>query len=323
MLLGIESTAHTFGVGIVHRGKVLANEKSSYTTQEGGIIPWDAAQHHVDNCAEVAAAALAKAKVNPKELTGIAFSQGPGIGHSLRIGALAARCLARTLGIPLVGVNHCIAHLEIGKQLTGMADPVLLYVSGGNTQVIACDAGKNRIFGETLDIGIGNLLDAYARHLGLGFPGGPKIAALAASGKKFVALPYVVKGMDLSFGGLLTHMKRISGGEHAREDLCYSLQETVFAMCCEVSERAMAHAQKGELVLGGGVGCNTRLQEMCRVMCEDRGARAAWPANEFLVDNGAMIALLGEKMLAAGLSTPLEKSVILPYQRTDEVEVTW
>lgn len=322
--LGIESTAHTFGVGIVSGQRVLSNVKDSYTTESGGIVPQEAAHHHLEVCGDVVRAALEKADVSPGEVDAVAFSQGPGLGHCLRVGAMAARSLSLSLGKPLVGVNHCIAHLEIGKRETGLRDPVLLYVSGGNTQVIALDAGRYRIFGETLDIGLGNLLDSFARHLGLGFPGGPKIAQLASGGKNYVELPYVVKGMDLSFGGILTNVRRKADTKkHSVEDLCFSLQETVFAMCVEAAERAMAHCGKSELVLGGGVACNTRLQQMCAEMCQDRGAVCRWPAAEYLVDNGAMIAHLGLVMHRAGLSTPLEKSCILPYQRTDELDVKW
>jgi len=322
--LGIESTAHTYGVGIVDDTGVLANVKDSYTTESGGIIPFKASQHHLDVCGDVTTRALQDAGLSAADIDLIAFSQAPGMGNCLRIGSLAARSLAVSLGKPLIGVNHCIAHLEIGKQLTGLKDPVLLYVSGANTQIIALDAGRYRIFGETLDIGIGNLLDSFARHMGLGFPGGPKIAQLAAKGKKYIELPYVVKGMDLSFGGIQTNVrKKFDSGKFDVENLCYSLQETVYAMCVEVSERAMAHCGKSELVLGGGVGCNTRLQQMCVQMCEDRDAICKWPANEFLVDNGAMIAWTGLVMHKGGLSTPIAKSHILPYQRTDEVDVTW
>lgn len=322
--LGIESTAHTYGVGIVDDKKVLANVKDSYTTTSGGIIPWEASQHHIEVCSEVTRTALEKAGMSVKDIDLIAFSQAPGLGNCLRIGAMASRTLSISLNKPLIGVNHCIAHLEIGKHLTGLKEPVLLYVSGGNTQVIALDAGRYRIFGETLDIGIGNLLDTFARHIGIGFPGGPKIAQLASKGKQYIELPYVVKGMDLSFGGILTNLKKkVDSKNYRTEDLCYSLQETVYAMCVEVSERAMAHCRKSELVLGGGVGCNKRLQKMCTEMCEDRDAVCKWPANEFLVDNGAMIAHTGLVMHRAGLTTPLKKSIILPYQRTDEVEVVW
>jgi N6-L-threonylcarbamoyladenine synthase len=321
--LGIESTAHTFGAGIVDsNGSVLANEKDSYTTVAGGIIPSGAAEHHVQVCDKVIMAALAKARLTIKDIGLISFSQGPGLGHTLRIGSMAAQSLAALHNLPIIGVNHCIAHLEIGRLLFKAKDPVLLYVSGANTQVIAYEAGKYRIFGETLDIGVGNFIDSFARELGIGFPGGPKLMEMASKGKEYIELPYVVKGMDTSFGGLLTNLKqKVRSGKHSREDLAYSAQETVFAMLIEVTERAMAHCGKAELILGGGVACNTRLQEMARMMCEDRGAKCYVPENQFLVDNGLMIAWLGLlKYKANGVDKDLS---IRPYERTDDLEVTW
>ncbi|NOZ81180.1 MAG: bifunctional N(6)-L-threonylcarbamoyladenine synthase/serine/threonine protein kinase [DPANN group archaeon] len=325
IVLGIESTAHTFGAGIMDgQGNALANVKDSYVTKKGGMIPARAAQHHVEVCGDVIRRAMETARLRWKDIDAIAFSQGPGIGHSLRIGAMMTRSLASRLGLPLVGVNHCIAHLEIGRVMTRAKDPVLLYVSGANTQIIAYEGKKYRIFGETLDIGVGNLLDSFARTLGLGFPGGPKIAELASKGKTYIKIPYAVKGMDVSFGGINTFLKNmIREGKHTKEDLCYSLQETIFAMLLEVSERAMAHCGKNELVLGGGVACNTRLQEMAGQMCRERGARMYVPENQYLTDNGAMIAWLGLLQYKAGNRTSIEESVTLPYQRTDDVEVTW
>lgn len=323
--LGIESTAHTFGVGIVdNKGKVLANVKDSFTTKRGGIVPNKAAEHHVNVCDNVIKDALKAAKLKIKDIGLIAFSQSPGLGHTLRIGAVAARALSLIHKKPLVGVNHCIAHLEIGRLLTDAKDPVLLYVSGANTQIIAYDAGKYRVFGESLDGGVGNFLDSFARELGLGFPGGPKIAALAEKGKNFIELPYVVKGMDVSFGGLQTNLKqKLKSGKYTKEDLAYSMQETVFAMLLEVSERAMAHCNKNELLLGGGVACNKRLQGMSNTMCSERGSKCFILPNEFNVDNGAMIAWLGIVMHKAGIETPVENSEIKPYERTDDVDVTW
>ncbi len=322
--LGIESTAHTFGIGIAtiggSKGRILANVIRQFTTKTGGIIPAEAAEHHVDICDTAISEALAAAEIKMKDIDLISFSQGPGIGHCLRIGAAAARTLSLVHKKPLIGVNHCISHLEIGKLLTAAEDPVLLYVSGANTQVIAFEAGKYRIFGETLDIGVGNMLDVFARHIGIGFPGGPQVMKLAAKGKNYIELPYVVKGMDVSFGGMLTNIKRkYDEGSCSKEDLCYSLQETAFAMLVEVAERALAHTGKKELLLGGGVACNTRLQQMCKAMCEERGAKLFVPERQFLVDNGAMIAWLGILEYAKGTRTRVEDSAILPYWRTDEV----
>lgn len=322
--LGIEATAHTFGIGIIQDKKVLANVKDSYTTKKGGIIPGKAADHHVEVCDKVLADALKKAKISIEDIDLIAFSQSPGIGHTLKIGAMFARTLAARYDKHIVGVNHCIAHLEIGRLLTAAKDPVLLYVSGANTQVIAYEAGKYRIFGETLDNGIGNFLDAFARELGLGFPGGPKIYELSLKSRNYIELPYVVKGMDTSFGGLLTNLKqKIDSGKYKKEDLCFSAQETVFAMMVEVAERALAHCNKDELLLGGGVACNKRLQEMCHKMCKTRKAKCYVLENEFNVDNGAMIAWLGILQYNAGQELNIEKAGIDPYIRTDDVKVEW
>ncbi|MBN1792665.1 bifunctional N(6)-L-threonylcarbamoyladenine synthase/serine/threonine protein kinase [Candidatus Woesearchaeota archaeon] len=328
LAIGIESTAHTFGVAVVDGDgkKVLSNVIKAFKTEEGegGMIPSKVADHHVDVCQEALSEALKNAGVKASQADLVAFSQGPGIGHCLRVGAGVARSLSLALKKPLVGVNHCIAHLEVCRFLTHSRDPVLLYASGANTQVIAYEAGKYRVFGETLDIGVGNFIDGFARALGLGFPGGPKIESLAKEGKRLIKLPYSVKGMDVSLGGLSTNLKtKIKSGEYSKEDLCFSVQETVFAMLVEVAERAMAHTGKNELVLGGGVACNKRLQEMCKVMCEERGAEVFFLENQFYVDNAAMIAITGLEMYKAGARTLVEKSEIRPSERTDDVSVSW
>jgi len=322
IIIGIESTAHTFGVAVLDNMKILANEKDSYTTKSGGMIPTKTAEHHVDNCDEVLKRALQTASIKLSEVDLIAFSQGPGIGHCLRVGAAFARSLSLILKKPLIGVNHCIAHLEIGR-LEGAKDPILLYASGANTQVIAYDGGKYRIFGETLDTGVGNFLDSFGRDIGLGFPAGPAIEKLAQKGKKYIQLPYSVKGMDVSFAGMHTFLRNKAIGKYSKEDICYSVQETAFAMLIEVSERAMAHCEKKELVLGGGVACNARLKEMANIMCEERGAKCFIPENQYLIDNAAMIGLTGYLMHKAGNTTSIKDSSIRPYERTDQVEVTW
>jgi len=326
--LGIESTAHTFGVSIVRDEdkKVLSNVINAFKTEggEGGMIPVKVAEHHIDVLEDTLKAALEKAGIKIEDVDLIAFSQGPGIGHCLRIGVGFARSLSLLLKKPLIGVNHCIAHLEIGRFLTKANDPVLLYASGANTQVIAYDAGKYRVFGETLDLGIGNFLDSFGRELGLGFPAGPKIEILAKEGKHYIKLPYSVKGMDIALGGMETNLReKMRKGVFSKEDLCFSVQETTFAMLVEVAERAMAHTGKSQLLLGGGVACNKRLQEMCRIMCRERGAECFVLENQFFIDNAAMIAICGLEMHKAGMKTAIEGSEIRPYERTDDVEVEW
>jgi len=319
--LGIESTAHTLGVAIIDGKKVLSNVSDTYKTEKGGIIPAEAAKHHIRLKKKLLEDALGKARANMKHIDLIAYSRAPGLAPCLKQGYLFAEELSKKFKKPLIGVNHCIAHLEIGRVMTRAKDPVMLYASGANTQIIAYAAGKYRIFGETLDIGIGNFIDTFARTAGLGFPGGPKIAALAEKGRELIELPYTVKGMDVAFSGLLTNLQqKLHSKKFSLENLSYSLQETAFPMLIEVAERAMAHLNKKELLMGGGVACNTRLQAMAKKMCEERGAKFFCPERQFLVDNAAMIAWLGILMHKSGAKTKLDFD---PAERTDEVEVRW
>lgn len=324
-ILGVESTAHTFGVGIVRNGKIIANVKRAYTTDKGGIIPNNAAKHHEENSGVVYLEALEKAGIKDRDIDAIAISQGPGLAPSLWTGMKFAKALSAKLEKPIVPVNHCVAHLEIGR-LTGSKDPVMLYASGANTQVIAYSSGKFRVFGETLDVGIGNFIDTFARYAGCGFPGGPIIEKLALQSQNYIELPYRVKGMDIALSGILTNLRQKLDGGARLEDLSFSLQETTFAMLVETAERAMAHTGKKELLLGGGVGCNKRLQEMCKIMCKERGAKFFCPSNNLLTDNGAMIAYLGEILFKNGDVVPFEdigEIDIKPRQRTDDVEIKY
>ena len=242
----------------------------------------------------------------------------------MRTGATVARAMAVYLGVPLVGVNHCVAHIEIGKLTTGVEDPLTLYVSGGNTIVSALEGGRYRVFGETLDIAVGNCLDVFAREAGLGYPGGPAVEEMALKGSRYIRLPYTVKGMDMSFSGLLTHALRLlRSGKYRVEDLCYSLQETAFSMLAEITERALAHTRKREVLLTGGVAANRRLQEMIRFVAEEHDATFHVVPREYAVDNGAMIAWTGLLMFRAGVETPVEESFVRPRWRLDEVEVVW
>lgn len=322
IVLGIESTAHTLGVAILDDKKVLSNVRDLFSTEKGGMVPFEVADHHVKLCDEILTKALEKAGVGLDAIELISYSMSPGMGHALRIGATIAKTLALKLNVPLVGVNHCIAHLEIGRALTDAKDPVLLYASGVNTQIIAFEGERYRIFGETLDMGIGNFLDSFGRLLALGFPAGPKIEKLAlkADKNKLVELPYSVKGMDISLTGMFTKLRQlINDGKHSKEELCYSVQETAFAMLVEISERALAHCDKNELVLGGGVACNKRLQDMCNQMMQARGGKSYAPANEFLIDNAAMIAWTGIVYYKQGKVLKIEEAGINPYERTDDV----
>jgi len=322
--LGIEGTAHTVGVGIVDdKGNVLANELEMYRPAEGGIHPREAANHHAERLGPLVRQAIDRSGLRFKDIDLVCFSKGPGLGPCLRTVATGARALSLSLDVPIVGVNHCISHLEIGRIKTEARDPVLLYASGGNTQVIAFANGRYRIFGETLDIGIGNMLDKLGREIGLGYYAGPKIEKAAAQGGKLLDLPYSVKGMDMAFSGILTAAVAHRNRGETIEDICFSVQETCFAMLTEVTERAMAHVEKEEVLLGGGVVQNKRLQRMVQEMAKARGARMFVPDRTLCMDNGAMIAWTGLVMHEAGIEHALEMTTVDQRYRTDQVEVTW
>ncbi len=326
IVLGIESTAHTFGCGIVSgkKGecKILANEKASFVTEEGGIHPSKAADHHFENAEEVVKRAVETAGIKSKEIEAVAFSQGPGLGPCLKVGAVTARAISLALDKPLIGVNHCIAHVEIGKALTNSKNPIVCYASGANTQIIGFENGRYRVYGETLDTGIGNLLDTYGRSQGIGFPAGPVLDEMYFKGKKLVELPYSVKGMDLVFSGLLTAAKNKAKTEK-KEDMAYSLLHNAFAMLTEITERALAHTEKKEVLLTGGVAASKALQQMMTKMCEERNAECFVPERSVCVDNAAMIAWLGLVMRENKLETSLGESIVLPKQRTDDVDAVW
>ena len=339
LCLGIESTAHTLGVGIVRDGRVLANEKSMLF--EYGIHPRKTADHHADVFPDVMRAALDKAGVKLSSIDAVAFSQGPGIGPCLRISAAAARAIGSSFSKPIFGVNHCVAHIEISKHLTGLHDPLVLYVSGGNTQVIVKEGKRYHVMGETLDVGIGNMLDVFARDLGsrgierelteaerMKTKDGAKtrkvsnardIELLALKAKKYVTLPYTVKGMDASFSGMLTHAQRLVEKESA-EDLCFSMQETGYASLCEVTERALALTGKKEIIVCGGVAQNKRLQGMVKEMADEWGCDFGVTANEYNADNGAMIAYVGT-LMGKKRALPLSECVPIQKYRTDQFDI--
>lgn len=322
--IGLEGTAEKTGVGIVDsEGNILALQGRALLPDKGGIHPREAAEHHAENLVPLIKKSLEEANLKPEDLDMVAFARGPGLGPALRTVATAARSLALSLDVPIVGVNHCIGHIEIGRLTTGCQDPLTLYVSGGNTQVTAFDSGRYQIFGETLDIAIGNCLDQFARTVGLGHPGGPRVEELALASDNYLKLPYTVKGMDLSFSGLLTAAIRKYESGAALEDVCYSLQETTFAMLVEVTERALAHSKKSEVLLVGGVAANQRLREMLEVMTQEHYADFFMPEMKYCGDNGAMNAWLGLLMYRHAKNLNMADTHVIQRYRTDQVDVPW
>ncbi len=329
--IGFEGSANKLGIGIIKDGAVLSNVRHTYISPPGeGFMPRPTAKHHQEHILDVLKKALEQANIKPEEIDCVCYTKGPGMGAPLVSVAVVARTVAQLWKKPLVGVNHCIAHIEMGRLVTGAQNPTVLYVSGGNTQVIAYSQRRYRIFGETIDIAVGNCLDRFARVLKLSNDPSPgyNIEQLAKKGEQYIELPYVVKGMDVSFSGILSYIETIAKAKHDKgectaADLCYSLQETVFAMLVETTERAMAHCGSDEVLIVGGVGCNLRLQEMMRIMVEERGGKVYGMDDRYCIDNGAMIAQAGWEMFKSGQLTKMEDSWITQRYRTDEVEVTW
>ncbi len=324
VILGIESTAHTASMAIVDaEGNVRAIASDVYKPPSGGIHPREAANHHAEAFPELLARLVSEGHLHPEEVEAVAFSRGPGLGPCLRSGATVARMLSLRWNRPLIPVNHCVAHIEIARLLSGMTDPVLLYASGGNTQIIAYAHGRYRVLGETLDMGVGNFLDKLAIALGGTFPGGPLIEQWARQGEPTVELPYSVHGMDVSFSGLYTAAKVAFRNGARREDLARSVEETAYSMLCETLERAVAHLGRHEVVLGGGVAANQRLRGMVERMATPRGVRSFAPPPKLCVDNGAMIAWTGYLVWRTGGAVPVEESLVDPRQRTDQVDARW
>ena len=329
-VLGIEGTAWAASAAVYDSDSDAVDiESEAYEPDSGGIHPREASEHMAEHLPEVIETVLARNRVNhdgtptnPAAIDAVAFSRGPGLGPCLRVAGTAARALAQRLDVPLVGVNHMVAHLEIGRHRSGFEAPVCLNASGANAHVLAYRNGRYRVLGETMDTGVGNAIDKFTRHLGWSHPGGPKVETRAKEGE-YVDLPYVVKGMDFSFSGITSAAQDAVDDGTPVANVCRGLEETVFAMLTEVAERALALTGRTELVLGGGVGQNARLREMLDSMCEGRGADFHAPEPRFLRDNAGMIAVLGAKMAAAGDTLAIEDSRVDSDFRPDAVPVTW
>ena len=326
IILGIECTAHTLGIGIVKDGKVLSNISDIYKPKEEGILPRKAADHHAEVFETVLSEALQKATIRMDDIGLIAFSQGPGIGSPLAVGIAGARYLAQRFNKKIIGVNHCYAHIAISEHLTKLRDPLVLYLSGGNSQILVRRDGKRgtedaiwHVLGETLDIGIGNLFDSFGRAIGLKYAHGSELEKLAKNGK-YIELPYSVKGMNLVFSGLLTASEKLAKSGAKKEDLAFSMMETSFAMTCEATERALFLTKKKKLICCGGVAQNLRLQKMLKMMCDEDGVRFGVAPDEFNRDNGAMIAYAGQELFKKHGPMPLDKCVAVTNYRIERMK---
>ncbi|MCP8318631.1 MAG: N(6)-L-threonylcarbamoyladenine synthase Kae1 [Candidatus Methylarchaceae archaeon HK01B] len=329
-VFGIESTAHTFSCSLISseddgiHGNILSDVRSVYTPPPGsGIHPREASRHHVEVAPKIVEESLTQAGIAMDKVDAVSFSAGPGLGPCLRVGATVARALALYYNKPLIPVNHAIGHIELAIMLTGAKDPIVLLVSGGHTLITAFSFGRWRVFGETLDLTIGQLIDQFGREVGFSSPSGPKIEELAGRSSNFIPLPYTVKGNDTSFSGILTSAKKLLQNGKDLESLCFSLQETAYAMLAEVTERALAFTEKREVLLTGGVAANRRLQEMLGEVSKRHSADLLVVPKEYSGDCGAQIAWTGLLAHLADISVEVEKSFVKQSWRLDRVDVKW
>lgn len=323
--LGIESTAHTFSCAIVERsrkkGKILADIRRVYRPPQGqGIHPREASRHHIEHSSVVLSECFRKANLGIKDIDIVSYAAGPGLGPCLRVAGVIARTLSSYYGIPIYPVHHAIGHIELGKLLTGSKDPLVLLVSGGHTMLAAFKKKKWRIFGETLDISLGQLLDQFGRSLGFASPCGKAIEEIARNSNNYVPLPYVVKGNDVSFSGLLSAAKKVSKN---KEDACYSLQETAFAMMGEATERALSFTQKKELMVVGGVAANKRLSEILKRICQRQGCKFFVSPSEFAGDCGSQIAWTGLMEASIKDGVKIKDAFVRQSWRLDTVEIDY
>ena len=324
-VLGIESTAHTFSAAVVSEGEGLRSDiRDIYKPPEGsGIHPTEASLHHAAVSSSVVKAALEAANLSWGEIDGVAYAMGPGLGPCLRVGAMTARTLALRLGKPLVPVNHAVGHIELGCMLTGASSPLVLLISGGHTMVVSYAAGMWRVLGETLDLTLGQLLDQLGRHVGFASPCGPRIEEAASRSRRYLKLPYTVKGNDVTFSGMLTAAKKLVDSGEPFDDVCFSVQETAFATAVEVTERALAFTGNKELMVVGGVAANRRLAQMLDIMASRHSAKFSVVPLRYSGDCGAQIAWTGLLAFRSGISVPVEKGLIRQSWRLDTVPLPW
>jgi len=293
IVLGIESTSHTLGIGIIKEGIVLSNVLDTYTPKKGGIVPREAADHHAQVFRMILKKALSNAGITLKDINLIAFAQGPGIGAPLSVGVTIAKYLGYKLKLPIIGLNHPLAHILISENKSKLDDPLVLFVSGANTQIINKTGDTFTVLGETLDLGTGNLFDMIARELQLNPPNGKTLADATKKGV-YISMPYSIKGMNISLSGIHTTAKKYMKEKKKKNDIAFSAMETVFSELVEITERALFLTGKKSLIVCGGVAQNERLQEMLSNMCKEDRISFGFAPNEFNRDNGAMIAFAGE-----------------------------
>lgn len=329
--LGIESTAHTFGAAVVEGGpdtrfKILSDAKDVYKAPAGsGIHPRAASRHHVEACSSVVRSALSIAKVGVRDLDFISYSAGPGLGPCLRVGAVVARSLASYFNKPLVPTNHAIGHIELGIELASLNDPLVLLISGGHTAIVGRTSEGWKIFGETLDLTLGQLLDQLGRSFGESSPAGPHIETLAAEYQGATALPnlpYTIKGNDVSYSGLLSAAKDLYASGASKQFISFGIQEVAFSVLVEATERALAFTDKPELLVTGGVAANQRLSSMLQTMCGERGVKLGVIPRQYAGDCGSQIATAGFFFFLKGEAVDPSKAFVRQSWRIDRINLS-
>ena len=318
-VLGIETSCDETGVAVYETGlagtaglrahKVYS--QIALHAEYGGVVPELASRDHVRKLLPLIRQTLAEAGMTTADLDGVAYTAGPGLVGALLVGAGVARSLAWALEVPAVGVHHMEGHLLAPLMEDDPPQPpfVALLVSGGHTQLIAVDGiGDYRLLGETLDDAAGEAFDKTAKLMGLPYPGGPQLAALAEQGTpgrfRFARPMTNRPGLDFSFSGLKTQVLLAWQGSdqsaQTRADIARGFEDAVVDTLAIKCERALDAAGSDVIVVSGGVGANRRLRARLHEMAAARGGRACFPRPSLCTDNGAMIAFAGALRLQAG-----------------------
>ncbi|MBD9369920.1 tRNA (adenosine(37)-N6)-threonylcarbamoyltransferase complex transferase subunit TsaD [Xanthomonas sp. XNM01] len=318
-VLGIESSCDETGVAVYDTGRSGAAGLRAHAVysqialhaEYGGVVPELASRDHVRKLLPLIRQTLAEAGLTVADLDGVAYTAGPGLVGALLVGAGTARALAWALDVPAVGVHHMEGHLLAPLMEDDPPQPpfVALLVSGGHTQLVAVEAiGRYRLLGETLDDAAGEAFDKTAKLMGLPYPGGPQLAALAEQGTpgsyRFARPMTDRPGLDFSFSGLKTQVllawQKSDQVAQTRADIARGFEDAVVETLAIKCQRALDTAGSDTLVVAGGVGANKRLRAQLQQMCAKRGGRACFPRPSLCTDNGAMIAFAGALRLQAG-----------------------
>ena len=321
LVLGIETSCDETGIGIVRGTTLLADAVASSVEEHarfGGVVPEVASRAHLQAMVPTVHRALATAGVRLADLDAVAVTAGPGLAGALLVGVAAAKAYALALGLPLYGVNHLAAHVAVDVLEHGpLPEPAIaLLVSGGHSSLLLVEdvTATMTPLGATVDDAAGEAFDKVARLLGLGFPGGPAVDRLAREGSRTaIAFPRSMlreQSYDVSFSGLKTAVARwveAQDGPVPVADVCASFQEAVVDVLTAKAVRACRDRGVGHLLIGGGVAANSRLRALAQERCDAAGLVLRVPRPGLCTDNGAMVAALGSRLVAAGVApSPLD-----------------